>query len=134
MGWFPDTLREGSNPSPKKKPGVRLSESIDNRNRTFDEFLVLLDKADRFKTWLASTSPDEQIITTYLHEVTSKDWLQTLPAKTTRYLFMMALGATHPAIGLVAGVIDTFLLEKLIGGWRPNHFVDARLIPFCKPR
>jgi hypothetical protein len=107
-----------------------LAEVIDSGERTFDEFLLLLDKSARFKTWLKSVSPDESLIRTYLHDVTTEGWIQRLPAKTMRYLFTIALDTLHPVAGVAAGVMDTFILEKLLGGWRPNHFINNRLSPF----
>jgi len=47
-------------------------------------------------------------------------------------MLTLALGATNPTIGLVAGFTDNFLVEKLLGGWRPNHFVKGRLQPFIR--
>ncbi len=107
-----------------------LSEIIDSGERSFDEFLLLLDKAEKFKTWLNTVSPDESLVSTYFKEVTSEGWFQRLPAKTIRYLFTLALDATNPVAGLAFGMIDTFLLEKMLGGWRPNHFITTRLAPF----
>jgi hypothetical protein len=107
-----------------------LSEIIDSGERSFDEFLLLLDKAEKFKTWLNTVSPDESLVRTYLRDVTSEGWFQNLPAKTIRYLFTLALDATNPVAGIAVGIADTFLLEKLLGGWKPNHFINTRLAPF----
>lgn len=30
------------------------------------------------------------------------------------------------------GALDTFLLEKLIGGWKPNRFIDKNLRPLLE--
>lgn len=107
-----------------------IAEVIDSGERSFDEFFLLLDKAARFKTWLAAVNPDENLVRTYLTDVTSESWIQRLPVKTMRYLFTIALDAANPIAGLVAGFTDTFLMDKLLGGWRPNHFVSSRLGPF----
>ena len=108
----------------------RLAEVIDSGERTFDEFLLLLDKAARFKSWLRGAAPDEGLVRTYLRDVSSEGWIQRLPAKTVRYLFALALDSTNPIAGVMAGFVDAFVLEKLLGGWRPSHFVEARLGPF----
>jgi hypothetical protein len=107
-----------------------IREVLDTGERSFDEFLVLLDKAARFKEWLKSVSPDEGVLRSYMHDVSAEGWFQKLPAKGIRYLFTVALEAHNPAIGTVAALTDSLLLEKLLGGWRPNHFVDNRLAPF----
>jgi len=38
--------------------------------------------------------------------------------------------ATGLAVGAASSAADTFLLDKLLKGWRPNHFVDGKLKPF----
>ncbi len=108
----------------------RLAEVIDSGERTFDEFLGLLDRAGRFKHWLKSVSPDEGLVRTYIHDVTSESWIQRLPSKTTRYIITLGLDATSPTAGFVSGFVDNFVVEKLLGGWRPNHFITSRLAPF----
>lgn len=107
-----------------------LAEIIDNGERTLDDFFVLLDKAGRFKHWLKSVNPDEGLIRTYMRDVSAEGWIQKLPAKTARYIMTLALDATTPTVGLISGFVDNFLVEKLLGGWRPNHFISGRLGPF----
>ena len=107
-----------------------LAEVIDGGERSFDEFLLLLDKAGRFKHWLKSVGPDEGLIRTYFDDVTSQSWVQKLPSKTARYILTLAIDATNPTAGLLSGFVDNFVVEKLLGGWRPNHFIAGRLGPF----
>lgn len=109
-----------------------LAEVIDAGERSFDDFLKLLDRAARFKSWLQSVSPDENLIRTYMRDITSEDWIQRLPAKSLRYMLTLALDATNPAIGMISGFTDNFVVEKLLGGWKPNHFVTSRLKPFIQ--
>jgi hypothetical protein len=107
-----------------------VAEVIDSGERTLDEFFVLLDKAGRFKHWLKSVNPDEGLIRSYMNDVNAEGWIQKLPAKTARYILTLTLDATNPTAGLISGFVDNFLVEKLLGGWRPNHFVAGRLAPF----
>jgi hypothetical protein len=107
-----------------------LRETIDSGQRTFTEFLRLLDKAARFKEWLKTASVDEGLVRSYMTSMSKESWIQSVPAKTVRYLFALAIDAHNPLIGAVAGIADNFIVDKLLGGWRPNHFVDNRLGPF----
>lgn len=107
-----------------------LAEIIDSGERSFDDFLILLDRAARFKDWLKTVNPDEGLIRTYMHDVSSESWIQRLPAKSIRYLFTLALDTTNPAVGMISGLVDNFIVEKLLSGWRPNHFVSGKLAPF----
>lgn len=110
-----------------------VAEVIDAGERTISEFLVLLDKAARFKNWTKAVNPDENLIRTYVRDVSSEGWIQRLPQKSMRYAFTLALDASNPVAGMVAGFVDNFVLEKLLSGWRPNHFITTRLQPFVTP-
>jgi hypothetical protein len=107
-----------------------VAEVIDAGERTVSEFLVLLDKAARFKNWTKGVNPDENLVRTYLRDVSSEGWIQKLPQKSMRYAFTLALDASNPVAGMIAGFVDNFVLEKLLSGWRPNHFITTRLQPF----
>jgi len=109
-----------------------LAEVIDAGERTLDEFLLLLDKAARFKDWLKKVNPDEDLIRSYMRDISSEGWIQRLPAKSLRYILTLGLDATNPVAGMVAGFMDNFVVEKLLSGWRPNHFVTGKLGPFLQ--
>lgn len=109
-----------------------LAEVIDSGERSFDEFLGLLDRAARFKDWLRTVNPDEDLIRTYMRDISSEGWIQRLPVKSLRYVLTLALDATNPIAGLASGFVDNFVVEKLLSGWRPNHFVSAKLSPFIQ--
>ncbi len=107
-----------------------IAEVVDAGERTVKEAFSLVDKAARFKTWLASVNPNEGLVRTYMKDVTAEGWINTIPGKTLRYMLTLGADAVHPAAGVAAGFADSFLLDKLLGGWRPNHFVEKRLVRF----
>lgn len=109
-----------------------LREVIDSGQRSFKEFLVLLDKASRFKDWLKEVPVDEGLVRSYMTEISKESWIQGLPGKTIRYLFTSALDAWNPGAGAMAALADNFIIDKLAKGWRPNHFVENRLSPFVE--
>jgi hypothetical protein len=111
-----------------ESPSIR--EVINSGERSFDEFLVLLDKSQRFREWTQGVSPDEKIVSAYLKDATSQGWIQKLPSKTLRYIIGSIVGAVSPSWGLGVSAVDSFLLEKILGGWRPSHFIDNKLKPF----
>jgi hypothetical protein len=110
-----------------------LRETIDSGQRSFKDFLLLLDKAARFKEWLKTASTDEGLVRSYMSDISKEGWIQSVPSKTVRYLFTTALDAHNPLLGTAAAIADSFVIEKLLGGWRPNHFVENRLGPFLQP-
>ena len=107
-----------------------VAEQVDSGARAFQEFLILLDKSAKFREWLKSTNPDEGLVREYLRTISSQDWIQTTKSKNIRYLLTLAADATNPIAGFAAGFVDNFLIEKLLKGWRPNHFINERLAPF----
>ena len=111
-------------------PSIR--DVIDSGERSFPEFLKLLDKAQKFKTWLAKSNPDQKLISQYIEALKSDTWVDKAPVKGLRYLFSLCTGLADPTAGIASGAADAFLLDKLLKGWRPNHFVDDRLKPFLR--
>jgi hypothetical protein len=118
-----------------------IAEAIDTGRRTFSEFLALLDKADRFKGWIADKNPDQHLLNEYLKAATEKTWAEKLPSKSIRCVVGAGVGIAADALfptglgtlaGLGYGLADSLLLDKLIKGWRPSHFVEQNLVPFVK--
>jgi hypothetical protein len=82
------------------------------------------------------TTADEELVKSYYHSVIEDSWVEKLPAKTTRWgvftaagvaVDMMGAGGVGTSIGVALGVFDTFILDKIIGGWKPHHFVEGEL-------
>ena len=109
-------------------PSIR--EVINSGERTFDEFLLLLDKSQKFRDWIQGVNPDEKLVAAYLRDVTSESWISRLPGKTFRYVLGAFIGFFEPVAGLSMSAADSFLLERILGGWRPSHFVERQLKPF----
>lgn len=108
-----------------------IADVINRGDRSFEEFLELLSAARKFKQWLKNKSPDESLVAGYLEDVTAIGWLSRVPGKALRYVIGTVAGAIDPATGLTISAGDSFLLEKLIGGWRPNHFIARKIKPFA---
>lgn len=109
-------------------PSIR--DVIDSGERSFSEFRKLLDKAQKFKTWLAKANPDQQLVSQYIDALKADTWADKAPAKVLRYLISLGAGMFDPTQGVASGAADAFILDKFMKGWRPNHFVDDRLKPF----
>ncbi|MGZ8217696.1 hypothetical protein [Methylomagnum sp.] len=107
-----------------------LREVINRKERTFDEFLVILDKSQRFREWARGVNPDEKLVSAYWNEIASEGWIKKLPTKGLRYLAGAIIGTMDPITGHTVSIADSFLLEKIFGGWRPNHFIDDMYKPF----
>lgn len=109
-------------------PSIR--DTIDSGERSFAEFLKVLDKAQKFKAWLTKANPDQKLVSQYIEALKADTWADKAPAKALRYVFSLGTGYADPTGGMISGAADAFLLDRFVKGWRPNHFVDDRLKPF----
>lgn len=107
-----------------------IADAVNNGDRTIDEFLELLSAARKFKAWLKSKSPDESLLTAYVEDINSIGWLSRLSGKTIRYGLGLAAGALDPVIAAAISAADTFLLDRIVAGWRPNQFISKKVRPF----
>ena len=111
-------------------PNIR--DFINKKERSFDEFLKLLDDSEKFRDWAKGVNPDSKLVKEYWESVSSVGWINKLPSKSLRYVIGAAIGAIDPATGLVTSAADSFLVDKIFRGWRPSHFVERDLKPFLE--
>lgn len=111
-------------------PSIR--DVINARERSFDEFLSILDRSDGFRQWAQSVHPDAKLVQEYFQELTAESWLTAFPARVVRYVLASAIGLASVPAGLAVAAMDSLLLDKIVGGWRPSHFVEGKLKPFLK--
>lgn len=107
-----------------------VKDVVDSGERSFDEFLKFRRQAWRFRSWLRDVNPDEKLVKAYLDEVTREQWISNAPVRAARFVVGKLVDSIAPMSGEVLSVFDNFLLEKICKGWRPNHFVDDKLLPF----
>jgi hypothetical protein len=119
--------------------GYAIREAINSGERSFKQFMAVLEKANRFKEWLENINDDKNIIKEYHLAVTQQTWVDKLPSKAVRWSFFtgagLALdiafaGGLGTAVGTGLSIADAFLLDKLLKGWRPNAFVETQLKKF----
>ena len=120
-------------------PSVR--EVVNSGKKNFRDVARLVRQAERFKEWLRKQGGTEDLRGPYCKEVAHLDWADKLPPKSLRFLLMTAAGlvvgaATGPVVGAVAtaalSASDTFLLDRLLKGWKPNHFIEGPLKQFLR--
>jgi hypothetical protein len=116
-----------------------IREAINSGEYTFDEFMLILEKATKFKDWLRTRNPDGNLLDEYYKSVMAETWLNNLPAKTVRFLIAAGVAAMIEALfpsglgvatGLGLEAADHLLLDRLFRGWRPNQFVEGPLQEF----
>lgn len=122
------------------KQGHAIREVINSGERTYKDVLQLLRRARRFRTWLHNQEPDLNLVSAYYKEVTRSTWVETLPAKTFRWAFLLSAGLalgiaaplTNLAVSAGLNAADAFLLDRFVRGWRPNLFVEGTLKKFVQ--
>ena len=116
-----------------------IRNSINSGERSFRDFITILEKSAKFKAWLREADPDIGLLTEYHKAVTARTWADKLPTKTVRFVIFSGAGVLIDAVfptglGTVAGVTlgaaDTFVVDRLLKGWRPNHFIEDQLMEF----
>lgn len=106
-----------------------FAESYNSGRINLDEALRAIDQSRKFREWMRSLSPDANLLHEY-HRAISKDTIfGKLPASIARFTAFNGAGlavdaATFPGAGVIISAIDSFVVQKLIGGWRPNVFVN----------
>ena len=113
-----------------------IREAINSGEHSFDDYLKILDEADRFKEWLRSRNPDANLLSEYYRAVTAETWIDRLPTRSWRLVIAFGIAAAlehaYPSgLGLLTGLgveaADHLLLDRLLKGWRPNQFVEGPL-------
>lgn len=110
-----------------------LREAVNKNKIDLDALVSVLKNSQKFKKWILGVKPDQDLIKSYYAEVTKKTVLDKLPGKSARWgIFtgagiiadVVATGGIGTAVGLGLGALDTFYLDKLITGWKPNQFIE----------
>lgn len=116
-----------------------IREVVNSGERSFAEFLKLVRDGEKFRTWLHGQNPDANLLREYQIAATADTWANRLPTKGIRFAIATGLGligeaflptGISTATGAAIGASDTFLLDKIIKGWRPNQFIESRFRSF----
>jgi hypothetical protein len=113
--------------------GRDVKAAINSGARTVDEFLPVLAQARKFRDWAGSLAENASLMKEYYRALSVQTWLDKLPGKTTRWSVFTGAGLALDSLGLggigtLGGIslsaLDSFFLDRLVKGWRPNQFVD----------
>lgn len=117
--------------------GRSLGDALRSGRRTTDDLLRLLERAQRFREWLAGRPPDANLLREYNAELNRQTWFEGLPGKALRFGLASAVGTLSlDPVGGAAAALATALSDSLIvrlsTGWRPSQFVRDELEPFLR--
>jgi len=110
-----------------------IGEAVRDGRCSIADVLAVLPEAKRFHQWIRRDDVTPDVVKAYFREATASTWIDRLPAKSARWSIFTATGVLldaagagglGTAAGVAAGAFDTFLLDRLLKGWKPTQFVD----------
>lgn len=120
---------------------MSLREAINKKLIDLDDLVLVLKNSRKFKKWIIGVEPDQDLIKSYYSEITKKTIIDKLPGKSVRWCIftgagiiadVLATGGIGTAVGIGLGALDTFYLDKLISGWKPNQFIEDEVKELLK--
>ncbi len=110
-----------------------IGQSIQSGFRTWRDLLALLEASRKFKSWLRQQDPNASLLHEYIKALEKDTWLGKLPAKLLRFLIFTGGGFVVPALASAGlSATDSFVVDRLLGGWKPNQFVNGPLKGFAR--
>lgn len=120
-----------------------IREAVNTGKVPFSSIVDLLDTADKFRHWLHKQPVDAELIKAYYQEIVKETWTQKLSGKSLRWAVFTGLGAATD-IAFTGGIatmgaqalsaFDAFVVDKIVGGWKPHQFVEGKLKPMFPPQ
>ncbi|WP_339881169.1 hypothetical protein [uncultured Algoriphagus sp.] len=114
-----------------------IREAINSGEKSFNDFTEIIDKSLKFKEWLKNLESDSSLLKQYYDAVIKESWIEKKVAKASRFGIFTGLGILGDALAggvpigsLIASASDNYLLPKLLGGWKPNQFIDSEVKSF----
>jgi hypothetical protein len=92
------------------------------------EALTIIDQSRKFRVWTRSLAPDANLLAEYHRAISTDTALKRFPTKLIRFALFNFAGIVGdatvlPFSSLGLSAIDTFVVDRLASGWRPNVFV-----------
>jgi hypothetical protein len=115
------------------KDAKAIRDAVNSNLIDLDELIKVLENSKKFKKWITKVKPNTDLIKAYYEEVTKGTLVDKLPTKSVRWLVftglgfvadVIATGGLGTAVGAAIGALDTFYVDKLIAGWKPNQFIE----------
>ncbi len=118
--------------------GKAIREALNDQPDRFPELLDVLRRGRRFREFVVGLEgPNEELLAAYTEAISKDTWIGSVPAKTFRWAIATGLsvaltGTIGLGVGVAYGFADELILDRLIGGWRPNQFVNGSLKRFIE--
>jgi hypothetical protein len=91
-----------------------------------------------FRKWLAKgdVHSSDDLERLYMESLEKVSLVDSLPVRSLRFIVPTVLGFFHPIAGVAVGATDSFLVSRLLGGYRPKLMFDrlGKLFPEAESR
>lgn len=94
------------------------------------QFIEILEKGDKWRTWLNSQPNNADLIGAYISEVTKETMADNKLIKIGR--FILSCFMQNPVVASIYNVFDSLYIDKLLTGWKPNHYIQDELVSRLK--
>jgi len=113
-----------------------LKSTINSGSKTFNDFMDLWRKSNKFKKWLKNADSSEELLSNYITELEKTTWYSELPAKFIRWALFTGIGYfVGNEVGAKVGTaINNFIVEKAIADkdYKPNMFIENEYKQFLQ--
>jgi hypothetical protein len=117
-----------------------LREAINSKRIHVKPVLKVLQKAEKYKSWLKDLPNDANLMSEYVQRVEEKNIFESFYSKAIRFYLFNGMAAMldviNPAIGVPVSLgltaFDTFIFDHLCKKWKPNQFIRDELQPLVK--
>src|ERR1700741_3290997 len=109
-----------------------IGEAVKSGHISFKAFLKILNRADKFRHWLIKLDGNNDVLTEYCKTVFKRTLIDKLPSKLVRFSIFSGAGiiidkglpAAGTLLATALSATDTFLVDKILKGWKPNQFIE----------
>lgn len=111
-----------------------FADAVNTGAISFREALRIVDQSRKFRDWVRDLPPSADLIQEYHHAIARETPLGSLPGSVSRFSFFTGAGVladvatggsgVGTAVGLGLSAFDSFVVDRLARGWRPNVFVE----------
>jgi hypothetical protein len=85
--------------------GRMIKEAIDSGEREFAAFLPILERSQRFRHWAHELTADVDLVREYFKQITSDDWISSMPVKALRYIFGVQAQLADTVLAGIPGLV-----------------------------
>jgi hypothetical protein len=105
-----------------------IGRAIYNNSLSLADIWKIREKkvSKKFREWLrkATTKDARDIEKLYVESLGDKVLIDSLPLRVIRFAITGVSGVLNPALGILAGTVDNFFVDKWLRGYSPKLFFD----------